>query len=243
MTQVLQHPLELHEQARELYAEGFGYVAIGKKLGVSSTTIRRWLFPEVHQHSLCKARAYKASRAKQCANCGVTIWYTSTLCADCSQEKQRQERLWTRERVILAIQNWARMYGSPPAATQWRRSGKAHPSIGAVYGKTGVFSSWNEAIAAAGFTPRHSNPGPGKSSWTNDEARKLRAEGLSNREIGERFGVTPTAISHRIGIEGSRQPRSVIKKRTREQRIADLRAAIKKGEQDGNRNRAGDNHD
>jgi hypothetical protein len=70
---------------------------------------------------------------------------------------------WTRERIITAIQVWARRTGDPPGARDWRRRvssrgwtiGKEvthhRPSMARVIQ---VFGSWSAAIKAAGFKPR-----------------------------------------------------------------------------------------
>lgn len=58
---------------------------------------------------------------------------------------------WTRERVIAAIQEWAREHGEPPRSLEWRRATPAFPHDATV---KRLFGSWNAAIAAAGFEPR-----------------------------------------------------------------------------------------
>lgn len=81
---------------------------------------------------------------------------------------------WNRETVIAAIQEFARRYGRPPVATDWNVAyAKArglhekverfyedgcYPHTNTVYGTTGVFKSWADAIEAAGFA----RPLPGR---------------------------------------------------------------------------------
>jgi hypothetical protein len=63
---------------------------------------------------------------------------------------------WTEERIIRAIQAWAKRHGGkPPKYNDWSRAaietgGTMHPSRVTVAER---FGSWNAAIAAAGFTP------------------------------------------------------------------------------------------
>jgi hypothetical protein len=58
---------------------------------------------------------------------------------------------WTREEIVLAIQAWAKETGVPPTCRQWSKAGNDTPTAAQVQG---LFGSWNEAIAAAGFEPR-----------------------------------------------------------------------------------------
>jgi len=236
-------PAELREQARQLHADGLNNKTIALRLGVSQATVLRWLDPEREAKQRLAARDYKHRQRKRCAECGTKIWYTSTLCNRCSIEQQKRHKRWTRERVIAAIQAWNTTHGRPPTATEWMRAGPDHPAATAIYGReASAFPSWNAAIAAAGFTPRFSGPGPGKSTWSKEEARQLRKEGLTDVEIGRRFGVSASAIFQALGVRGDKTPTTAHKRRTRAQRIADLQQAVK-GEQDGNWDGARNNHD
>lgn len=71
---------------------------------------------------------------------------------------------WTRERIIAAIQKWARTHnGRPPSRGDWQKTGpggklrpgeqarRKWPSISSIIR---MFGSWNTAIEAAGHTPR-----------------------------------------------------------------------------------------
>jgi hypothetical protein len=81
---------------------------------------------------------------------------------------------WTPERIIAAIQQWAREHdGEPPAKTQWSRR---NTRGGVVPGKPGstrpsprhvarAFGSWNAAIAAAGFEPRTKGSAKGENFY------------------------------------------------------------------------------
>lgn len=228
------YPEELHDRARELAAEGLGVNQIASEIDVPQATVRRWLNPQTAERDRLSSRRHKEKRRRECRNCGKKVWYTSMLCADCSRQAQRDNRYWTQERVIRAIQEWAMVNGKPPTATDWMRAGPGHPAATGIYGQRGCFRYWNDAIAAAGFTPNRTSPGPGKSKWSKSEARRLREEGLTDREIAKRIGVSPSAIGQRIGPREDYQPRLVKRKRTREQRIADLQRALQ-GEQDGGR--------
>jgi hypothetical protein len=73
---------------------------------------------------------------------------------------------WSKQTVIAAIREWARLYGAPPVAGEW------NPSLAKRLGHNerverfyagrwpnyrtvvNVLGGWNEAIRAAGFAPR-----------------------------------------------------------------------------------------
>lgn len=237
----MRYPEELKRRAFELYEEGLSCKKIGSELDVPSTTIRRWVVPGENERSMRVSRAYKARQKKRCIDCGAKVWMTSVRCPQCASKAQRSKRVWTRERVIKAMQEWAKANnGHPPTVKDWSHASEENPSATSLSGyPSAPFKSWNEAIKAAGFEPRRSGPGPGMSKWSKEEARHLREEGLTDREIARRFGISASAIGQRIG---PRAKPPVPRNRTREQRIADLRKALE-GEQHGNRDRAGDHHD
>jgi hypothetical protein len=58
---------------------------------------------------------------------------------------------WTPETIVYAIGLWYRQHSRPPFTSDWDQAGENHPSRQTV---ARVFGSWNEAIVAAGFTPR-----------------------------------------------------------------------------------------
>lgn len=58
--------------------------------------------------------------------------------------------IWSRESILAAIREWAEEQGGPPLSSDWRAAGYGHPSSRTVALR---FGTWNDAIAAAGFTP------------------------------------------------------------------------------------------
>jgi HNH endonuclease len=59
--------------------------------------------------------------------------------------------VWTHETILYAFELWVRRHGRPPAAREWDRAGEDHPSRQTVQR---VFGRWNQAIHAAGHSPR-----------------------------------------------------------------------------------------
>jgi Homing endonuclease associated repeat len=85
------------------------------------------------------------------------------------------EPYWTRERIIAAIQRWAKRTGKPPTCDQWARplpgrtssfgpASKSRPSAAMV---KKVFGTWNEAMKAAGFPPRPAHAVVGRPKKTH----------------------------------------------------------------------------
>lgn len=216
------HPEFVREYVRRLHAEGRTTIEIHRETGIHYGTIKRWINPAYNERQLRRAREKKRANKKPCPDCGKLIWYTSAKCAECT----RPGRYWTKERVIKAIQDWAASHdGKPPTATQWQHAKDGHPAATTVYGSLSEFPSWNDAIAQAGFTPRASSPGPGHISWDPEEGKRMRLQGLTDEEIGRRLGVTGSAIQQKLGRRGEIRPPN-LGKRTREQRISDLRRAL-----------------
>jgi hypothetical protein len=63
----------------------------------------------------------------------------------------RRPTVWTRERIIEAIQTWVAQHGSVPSSESWIVAGENRPTCNTV---RNAFGSWSAGIRAAGFTPR-----------------------------------------------------------------------------------------
>jgi len=130
-------------------------------------------------------------------------------------------RVWSEDDILYAIMEWEEKHGRPPVCNDWLQSnGDEHPSLGPVYR---LFGSWNEAIRQAGFTPYESP----RIEIDEELARRLRNEGLSDAAIARRLDISVGVLTKRIGKRP--KPIPVGKKRSREQRIADLRKALQEG--------------
>lgn len=164
----------LVNRATALRVQGYGWMTIGRELGVPSTTIKRWLDPSFNARQFAAARAAKQRRTGRCRGCGHTTRYNgqkglavSEWCHGC---RSRQATKWTREAILNAIRTWAAEHGGqPPSAIDW------NPALAAARGNYGQarrfeldsrwpwtnsvvsrFGTWNEAVRQAGFEPRRS---------------------------------------------------------------------------------------
>ena len=205
---------DLRAEATRLYIPGvFGYKRVGKRLGVGGTTIKRWLDPDYNERHLRLSREAKRRRQGICEDCGGPTRYgggpcrgrehrpiISKLCAACSLKRDLASKVWTREAIIEAIQRWAKEYGRPPSAIDWKRRGENHPASSNVYrskhrsARHNAFASWAEAIEAAGFE-RPENGGRYRERpwlWKFDHAEAMRIldSGVSRSEVARRLGVS-----------------------------------------------------
>ena len=146
------HPPELKELAHELRAEGLLIREIAERISVPTPTLIRWLNPEFEARERNKAKKRKFSEARRCPKCRKKIANNSALCRDCHLADQKY---WTREKVIEAIQTWAIEKGVPPTYQEWVLAGPKHPAIWTItHGNNPAFPSFGAALVAAGFEPR-----------------------------------------------------------------------------------------
>ena len=234
----MRYPDKTRKLVEHLYKQGCGARQIGAMLGIPATTIYRWTHPDYNQRSLAIGRRYKERQRRRCATCGASIWMSSTLCFRCAKQKQKDEKRWTREAIIQAIQQWADKHGQPPVVSEWRKAGPDHPGFTSCYGPGSPFPNWADAIEAAGYPRPRSGHKRKDKQWDHERARQLRDEGWSNLAIARALEVHPTTISNHLGPVGERttplkrlypykrQPPKDLRRRNREQRIADLRKAL-----------------
>jgi hypothetical protein len=97
---------------------------------------------------------------------------------------------WTNELIIEAIQEWHLEHGDIPGANDWAKTDRPDwcPATNTVYRN---FGSWNNAIVAAGFTPRPREPPdyvkskPGEGVWElmNEEQRERSRQASRERML------------------------------------------------------------
>lgn len=129
--------------------------------------------PKQRRSRFCSHRCYKASKGDPCTDCGTRTGFgaeqarvAEPRCPSCAIEHNRR---WTPDTITARIREWAALHGEPPAVPDWNpwtarhelndseRAERYEAANGYWPGFTSVidvFGSWNEAIAAAGFSPR-----------------------------------------------------------------------------------------
>jgi hypothetical protein len=192
------HPTKTPERvelARQLRVDGLVWREIGKRLGVCPSTVQAWVMdPDGTQ-----GRARKDSYAQPCIDCGGPTSGSEgrrekPRCHLCAMQVEGGKRkVWTKEAVVLAIQEWDARYNDPPAVADWNswvaramndearaiRYERDHatgacPSFMAV---VEAFGSWNAAICAAGFDPRPARGGNGNELRRRSMRAKAEAQG------------------------------------------------------------------
>lgn len=131
-----------------------------------------------------------------CCDCGSKTFSGGGIkvplrCSECAPEHRKQV---ARTNIILAIAEWARLYGAPPSALDWnvhqarlvahpdrlaeildRHRGQKWPPASSVQA---AFGTWNAAIAAAGYRPLNPSERRDPERWRRhlaDSARKRSA--------------------------------------------------------------------
>lgn len=164
-------------------ADGATQREIAVELGCSRGTVTRASSDRARDHNIISSRRRKlAQPSGPCVDgCGRVVYVRNSKsgrCRWCDEEQRVQH--WTRERVLFAIDTYARRYGEPPVAASWNppdwarlpgrmavhaerwaeglAPGVPWPYLSQCYGaQSGSgFRRWNEAIAAAGYAPRPS---------------------------------------------------------------------------------------
>lgn len=162
---------ERYEEAVRLRAAGWSVGRVADALNLPTSTAWRWLDPEYNERQKQRSRDLKETYRGTCRECGGTTsgcngpGRAAELCGDCSRQKQRDNKIWTRDTVLDAIRRFAAEHGRPPTAYEWLyRPGPGYPYVNSVMGSGNQpFAKWADAIQAAGF------PRPGYGRRTRNE--------------------------------------------------------------------------
>lgn len=147
---------------------------IAAHFGVGLSTVAMWLTDPDGARAKARAKAREDVDAAPCVDCGAPTSGRQKggrrdeprcrLCA--ARIGADKRRIWTREAIVIAMQEWAHEHGEPPAVADWdpylariylheeraaRFAAGKWPSRWSVVHE---FGSWNAAIEAAGFAPR-----------------------------------------------------------------------------------------
>lgn len=186
---VVNHPgyrrQRLAREAAELRRAGLLHREIAEALGVSRSYAAELLIDP--DGTLAKQR--KMRYAGVCVDCGAPTSgcegrRASPRCLQCASWASAVSRQkWTAELLIARIQEWARIYGEPPAMPDWgswtarnqlrdeARAQRFEDADGHWPWFTVVvrrFGSWSEGLRAAGFEPRAPHGGGGNQRRRRD---------------------------------------------------------------------------
>jgi len=169
---------EKHAALVSLRASGFTIAEAGAVVGLTHSGARNIL----NDPDGSKQRARRERYRGTCARCGGktdgSCGYRSCTvhCAACAIIVQHENKRWTREAVIEAIQLWAAEHdGQPPLASEWLHASEdgRFPNRGSVYrnGKNQghPFAKWADAIEAAGFPRPHVGVYGDRQHWTREK--------------------------------------------------------------------------
>jgi hypothetical protein len=153
--------------------EGLKWREIGERVGLSKSAVHEYYADPTAE----KVHERKAKGIRACVDCGApcntdgSVTDACERCAPCSAKANGAARkVWTREAIIAAIEEWNAIHGEHPRVCDWnptqaRRLGRAlHPAYvneperwphyQTVLREFGVVGGWARAMRAAGFEPR-----------------------------------------------------------------------------------------
>lgn len=177
----------------DLHAQGLTRMQIAEKLGISRTYAYELLHDPTGEH----AKRRKEKYCGKCANCGARISYGGArgLCAPCASD---EDKIWTRDAIILALQEWAAEHGEAPRARVWLTTpcNATRPPVTAIQRE---FGSWNAGLEAAGLQTRHAGHygRPGESVQCCEEIAQRYMAGESMDELAHAYGCSKTTIKDR----------------------------------------------
>jgi hypothetical protein len=153
-----------------------------------------------------KERARRQRYRQPCPGCGRLMDGSngrSRSPKHCHRCAPKAATIWTRERIIDAIQDYAEQYGRPPSATEWSPHAAIRvyrDDIAERFYEDGCwpstvivqtrFGSWNAAIAAAGFSPlktghKHTDIAASYGVSTNSIYHALKRMGVPRRTLSD----------------------------------------------------------
>jgi hypothetical protein len=157
---------EKYVEIEKLRGMGLSTQEIAEELGMRPGGIRSI----INDPDGSKQKARRERYRGVCGVCGEPTtgcngWNAPDLC-----RLHSASRVWTQEKVIGAIQQFAKEHGRPPRSTDWPHTDRkqGHPAATAIYGEYAAFPSWADAVEAAGFPRPSMGRGPGQPQWNRD---------------------------------------------------------------------------
>lgn len=160
-------------QAKRMAAAGQTTAAIASHIGMSTTSVRRYL------------------RAERCQRCDNPITASATgFCANCIFDATHIA-LYTREGILRRLREWDELFGAPPRCTDWSLGAKGppnryereYPHWPPASSAAAAFGSWRTMLHAAGMQAHQ------REAWTRQDV----LDALN--DTAARLGRTPT-IAH-----------------------------------------------
>lgn len=125
----------------------------------------------------CSEKCRKGSYGDPCVDCGKRTSYGAETARipepRCQQCSATHRTFWTQELILSRIDEWADLYGEPPAVPDWDanharklndekravrwEAARGHWPFARVVIKR--FGSWNAALTAGGYQPRPAHGG------------------------------------------------------------------------------------
>ncbi len=191
---------ERAEAAGRLRAGGLKQREIADLMGIS----RSYTASLLSDPDGSKEGVRKAQYGGDCVDCGKRTDGSNgrpgapARCLRCSGIEQHENRYWQPERIIEAIQRFARLNGRPPLAPEWLLgvSEQGYPACSTIQSE---FGSWAAGIEAAGF-PR---PERGQHERTPEMRGRISAAQRRRWGITDTYGQLTTIGSLNIGVEQS----------------------------------------
>jgi transposase len=196
-------------QVLQFQSDGLGFQEIADRLELPYKTVYNWITDPDGAKKRSRVDRYRVA----CIVCGNPTDGSrgrrgsdeEAVCKSCAGAHYR---IWTRDAIVLAIQEWAAEHGRTPSAPAWTRSkcilGDLLPATHYV---VLVFGTWNAAIEAAGLELNPSGPVGGYVHLTNRQRRQCAtryAAGESSVEIAADFGCSPASVTKWVRHYGVR---------------------------------------
>ncbi len=177
---------EKHAEVMRLRRSGMSNPEIAVELGLSASALKGI----INDPDGSKQKARRTRYQGVCEDCGAATDGSNGRAAAprwCRNCVSAHVTVWTREKIIEAIQAWAEKHGRPPRAhPDWARADETHPSSSTIVQQSShpgaAFRSWADAIEAAGFPRPHVGVYGDREHWTPE--RIIRTIQAWNDEHG-----------------------------------------------------------
>ena len=182
----------------QLRAEGLTFREIGERLGIHLKTAFEWFHDPTGAKGYRRRRRWDEERMTPCVDCGELTSHRVERCLSCT-------KVWTRQAIVLAIEEWADENGGiPPTANQWTSARKRGLPVPAVPTVQKEFGSWAAAVKEVGLEPYTG----GCYRFIPDEVKRAAVRdylaGDSSTDVAARYDVSQVAVLRWVEKAGFR---------------------------------------